>query len=662
MNAGIRRAVTVLSACLLAGACDKSGTGPGGLDITVPSGLETGNRSFTVSPVNLSSTVSPFGGLPMAIALVPHTDQVLVGDRSGNIRHYDSHSGEVLLIAAAHGGEVRDIAVSPDGEHFVSAGRDGKARIWNLSTGEIVHELLDVKGRLNSVAYSPDGEIVAVGGGYNWETANLYRTSDGTHLRVLAGEQSSVRDLEFSSDGRVLISAMGQRVHVWNVYDGSLRWSYGGSGEGCRSVVVNENGSLIGAAFDDSLVVLDSTGAVLYAVPGKYMNLSISSDGLQLYTSAYKHHVDVRDFRNGDLIREIDWSGPIRGVETTLSGDEIVAIVAASEDGVVRYWDASDGTLLRTLGTGQPSSLAVTPDGETVVTGHSSGQIALWDATDSGTMHLQPEGHTSSIMSVEVSSDGKYVATGGSNGDPTVRVWSIEGQSLRLMHVLEGHTEAVRDLAFVSEGRYIASLGNELSMRLWDVQTGTHIASIDGIANHYSLIRADPVGDLVSVGGNGSSRLYRIIGSELREIGIVPGIAIRFNDDDEVLIHHEHRVSLWRAGATEPIASQALDETSSGTYYSDMVVTPDGRTIIAVGSIQPIFTADQRVARGAERAIGWYMDFYGLSDGTLVQSKNCDDSVDLVAMSANGLTLATLGYTSLWHNSRLQISQIVVSD
>ena len=64
------------------------------------------------------------------------------------------------------------------------------------------------------------------------------------------------------------------------------------------------------------------------------------------------------------------------------------------------------------------------------------------------------EGHTSAVLSVAFSPDGKYVVSG--SWDKTIRVWDAE-KGNTVSGPFEGHTDAVLSVAFSPDGKYVVS-------------------------------------------------------------------------------------------------------------------------------------------------------------------------------------------------------------
>ena len=69
----------------------------------------------------------------------------------------------------------------------------------------------------------------------------------------------------------------------------------------------------------------------------------------------------------------------------------------------------------------------------------------------------------------------KVVSAGN---DGVIRVWDVE--SGQKMHTLEGHEGTVMSLRFMADGRRILSAGADNIVRLWDVSTGKEIRKLEG--------------------------------------------------------------------------------------------------------------------------------------------------------------------------------------
>src|ERR1035441_10297664 len=74
-------------------------------------------------------------------------------------------------------------------------------------------------------------------------------------------------------------------------------------------------------------------------------------------------------------------------------------------------------------------------------------------------------GHTEYVTSMAVTPDGRSVISG--SHDTTVRVWGLE--SGRLLRTLEGYTGRVSSVAVTPDGRSVISGSSDRTVRVWDL-------------------------------------------------------------------------------------------------------------------------------------------------------------------------------------------------
>src|SRR5258707_14915870 len=85
-------------------------------------------------------------------------------------------------------------------------------------------------------------------------------------------------------------------------------------------------------------------------------------------------------------------------------------------------------------------------------------------------------GHLGWVWSVAFRPDGARLASGGE--DQFVRIWEVNtGQCLT---TLQGPTDGIRSVAFSPDGARLASSSDDGTVRLWEVSTGQCLATLQG--------------------------------------------------------------------------------------------------------------------------------------------------------------------------------------
>ncbi|KAJ8133537.1 hypothetical protein O1611_g93 [Lasiodiplodia mahajangana] len=115
---------------------------------------------------------------------------------------------------------------------------------------------------------------------------------------------------------------------------------------------------------------------------------------------------------------------------------------------------------------GQIMSIAISPDGRWLASGSDDYTIKIWDVVVGACIQTF-EGHNRGILSIAVSSDGRWLASGSS--DRTIKIWDLSmGVCTR---TLEGHTDMLRSVAISPSGSWV-SASMDGTMKIWDPETG----------------------------------------------------------------------------------------------------------------------------------------------------------------------------------------------
>ena len=257
------------------------------------------------------------------------------------------------------------------------------------------------------------------------------------------------------------------------------------------------------------------------------------------------------------LVRELEHSAPVSACAFDRTGRH--AFAGAWERHLIR-WNLESGA--KTLIPGPRSwviALDVPASNHFLLAGDHVGQVLCWSLREDPLRLLwSVEAHRGPAKAVACSSDERYVATGG--GDGEVHLWDLRrGALVRTFPGFADHVEAV---AFHPDGRHLLATGRDCVIKGWTLDDGREAFSypLDGL-------RAFNTTQAIQYGG---------------------GRGLAFSPDGRIL------ACCGRAGYSRP-ASLLLFDVAGGNQTQQLTATlPDsiyyattfhpGGSLLAVGS------------------------------------------------------------------------------
>jgi len=155
------------------------------------------------------------------------------------------------------------------------------------------------------------------------------------------------------------------------------------------------------------------------------------------------------------------WLVPCIG-KSSAQSPSLPQLVTVGSDHQARGWDASGKQILNFLAhDGSVNAVVIAGDGKIITAGDDKA-VKIWNADGQLENTLDP-GHDKAVLCLSLSSNGKLLATGASDGK--IRIWNY--MTGKLIHTISAHTAAVRSMAWNSDGSLLATGGADRLIQIW---------------------------------------------------------------------------------------------------------------------------------------------------------------------------------------------------
>jgi WD40 repeat protein len=483
-----------------------------------------------------------------SVAVSPDGTLLAAGSAEGEIRLYDARTGALVRVTGSEPCRgVHAVAFAPDGVTIASGGleMDKTLKTWNVRTGALIQTLLghgtvgQLYAEINSVAFSPGGKLIASAGRDG--QVIVWNLEGGTLLHRLGGHRGAAVGLAFAPGGQMLASGGEDRlIRIWDIASGRLIRTLDGHRDAVCALAFSPSGDILASADTDwahhrgrdasrfpgpdtgrrgEWRLWDaSTGAIqrTKAEPDRVSSLAFSPDGQSLACGVGREVrlYQVRSESSGRTV--ISHDGPVTSLAFAPDGK---ALYSGSHDRTARRVNFPSGMeVWRAHGYWeQVNSVAISSDGRLIAAGSSDGRCArrgieagarglgpgavrLWDA-DTGRLLRRLGEPAEQIMAVAISPDGQKVASAGASTSDsgTVHLW--EAATGEPIWSANDHTAVALGLAFARDGSVLATASADGTIKIRDARTGSIVRSLVGHAGGVTSVAFSGDGALLCGGG-----------------------------------------------------------------------------------------------------------------------------------------------------------------
>jgi len=299
------------------------------------------------------------------------------------------------------------------------------------------------------------------------------------------GEGESVRSLAFTPDDTVLAAAGGNTedfaIHVWDV----------------------ANGEPIGTLGGHTGIVWD-----LAFSPDGEMLASVSSDGT----------AQIRDWRNGDILKTLNFPGEVASVSFSPDGRRLaVGGVDEAQMQTAAVWIFSVDSwepLIKIPERLNIGAMAYSPNGRLLVGGGTSRDVQVWRTSDGTSIFTLSHAHP--ITDVAISPDSSTAATAtcayavdDECTEGGVWVWNLS--TGRLIVRLGDFPDVVEGVAFSPDGSSLIAASRGGRLRVYTTSDYQPVFKATPSGGN-GIMTLSPDGGLLATGNdNGQVHLWKVV-------------------------------------------------------------------------------------------------------------------------------------------------------
>ncbi|THW10583.1 WD40 repeat-like protein [Aureobasidium pullulans] len=367
----------------------------------------------------LHSTIYDDDHHAVAISFSPNNRLIGSAHLDGIIKLRDLGTQEVCKIFTGHSASISAITFLGNGKLLASASFDHTIRIWDTATGSTLFLLQGHTDHVEILAASQDGKFVA-SGSTDGEVC-LWDVVAGERRCVLRS-QAPVRAIAFMhNDTTIACAGADGCINSWEVSTGVLENKLD-TEEGASKSTFSPDGKLFAVVIGGGLIKIFDT------VTGSVHSILVD---------------------NGDCVEIIEFS------------PDSTVLASGNFDCTVKLWDVSTVSSHDIPDAPNVYNITVSPLSKLVTSRHED-STKLWSAH---TGRLELEGDA-----VAFNQNENLVACVCTKHNHIIKLQNLETRAPPL--TLASHAGLVSKLAFSPDDKLLASASQDLSVNLWDVETG----------------------------------------------------------------------------------------------------------------------------------------------------------------------------------------------
>ncbi|EGW31040.1 uncharacterized protein SPAPADRAFT_142668 [Spathaspora passalidarum NRRL Y-27907] len=445
------------------------------------------------------NNIEPFyvGGISCTIS---SDGQFLATPLNEDVIITNLYTNEIIHKIEGDGELITNVVITPDGKNLAILSQSQQLRIFDVTLGTVTKTF-----KLPSPVYISTADftssLFAFGGSDGvitvWDIQNGYVTHS------LKGHGTTICSLNFygelnSTDWKLASGDTMGTVKIWDLVKRKCKYTIKEHNTAVRGLGFDDEGEYFISAGRDNVAIIYNTKNFrpLFTHP---INEQIESAGFvrlqhnnrqYFYTAGSENILRIWDIKTGELVAKS--TTPLKTSEELLIidviklddtslylvvSDQTIIEVSLQEETITSKEDHLEFPIVKRI-AGNHGIIAdiryVGPEFNLVALATNSPALRVIDPSKPLELKLY-EGHTDLLNAIDVSDDGKWIATASKDNEARLWRWNDEEEEFESFARFQGHAGAVTAISISKSGgnievpKFILTGSSDLTIKKWKI-------------------------------------------------------------------------------------------------------------------------------------------------------------------------------------------------
>lgn len=309
--------------------------------------------------------------------------------------------------------------------------------------------------------------------------------------------------------------------------------------------------------------------------------IAISPQGNILASVSNDRKINIWNLETGRKEREFQHREGISATSIAISQDERTLAVGWLGDDAIDVWylenNQEEPSQILPGNNYNPTSIALNPEGNTLVRGNSNGTIQVWNLTEEKLKYAEISGHqegelSNRVTSLAISPNGQTFASGSNDGK--IKIWNLE-TGKPLYSNLQEHSGQVTSLTISPNGQTLIGSSSDKTITIWNLNSGEPKKTVAGHLSEIASVATSKNGQLLASGSNdGIVKIWNLNTGDLLKTYQLSdyldesiNLIISSNGQTIVIGHVLQTIKIWRIPKLDD--NKQLSSKFSISTYND---------------------------------------------------------------------------------------------